>query len=205
MNARPLQEKDIAQAANVLTLAFENDPIFRYIFQDEKRYRRVAPWLFGTWVRWTLMYGAGWMSENGDAVVLMRSLKHSRMSLWTMIRAGMLPTPRKLGWAAFRRFYFNVVATLDRKHAEVMGSRPHWYGWMIGATEPGRGSGSALLRHCFAVADENRLPIFLETATANNVALYNAKDFEVADSVCVSENCRIYFMVREPQGKSSGQ
>ena len=199
MNILPLQKKDIARAAAVLTVAFEQDPIFRFIFQNTERYRKVAPWLFGTWVRWTVMYGKGWITEDGQAVVLMRSLRHARMSLWTMIRAGMLPTPRRLGWAAFRRFYCSVVATLDKKHAAVMGNQPHWYGWMVGATELGRGLGRVLLQHCFAIADEAGLPIFLETATENNVALYNAKDFEVADSASLSVDCTLYFMVRQPR------
>jgi hypothetical protein len=43
------------------------------------------------------MYGKAWMSEDGNAVVLMRAVGDPGMSIWTMIRAGMLPTSIKLG------------------------------------------------------------------------------------------------------------
>ena len=199
MNVKEIKEEDIDLAAQVLVTAFRQEPIMKYIFGTREHYARHAHWLFATWVRWSVMYGKAWMSTDNNAVVLMRSLEHSGMSLWTMIRAGMLPTPFKLGWAAFRRFYIEVVSLLDKKHLEIMGNTPHWYGWMIGATEPGKGMGSTLLQHCFEIADESGLPIYLETATKDNIALYGAKEFELRDRATVSESCTIYFMVRKPQ------
>ena len=79
-----------------------------------------------------------------------------------------------------------------------MGKEPHWYGWMIGAKASGQGMGRALLEHCFAIADKAGLPIFLETATETNISLYNAKEFDVKDSIRISDDCTIYFMVRPP-------
>jgi hypothetical protein len=111
----------------------------------------------------------------------------------------MLPTPFRLGWIAFVRFYFHIVALLDKKHAAIMGDTSHWYGWMIGAHEPGKGMARSLFAHCANVADERQLPIFLETATPANLGLYNAKGFEIVDQESVSQDCTIYFLVRQPQ------
>ncbi|MEO6832283.1 MAG: hypothetical protein ABI378_07750 [Chitinophagaceae bacterium] len=199
MNIVSIKEEDIPRAAEVLTTAFVNDPIFKFIFNDEAHYETAAPWLFSTWIRWSVMFGNAWMSDDGKAVIIMRSLEHSEMSLWSMIRAGMLPTPWKLGWRAFKRFYFEIVATLDKKHASIMGKQAHWYGWMVGATERGAGSGGPLINHCANIADEKGLPVFLETATPENLPLYAAKGFQVMDSTVISTECTIYFLVRQPR------
>ncbi len=198
MNIIEIKKQDIKRAAEVLTLSFQDDPIFQHIFKSSEKYQRIAPWMFATWVRWTVLYGKGWMTEDGSAIVLMRSPGKANMSLWSMIRAGMLPTPVKLGIGAFKRFYFEIVAIL---HAVTMGNEPHWYGWMIGVNplEQHKGIGMQLMNHCFKLADEMQLPIYLETSVEKNVSLYNYKDFSVKDTATIARKFNLYFMVREPQ------
>ena len=118
-----------------------------------------------------------------------------------MIRAGMLPTPVKLGVSAFKRFYFEIVAMLDKKHEQIMGDKPHWYGWMIGVNplKQHKGIGMQLMNHCFKLADEMMLPIYLETSVEKNVSLYNYKDFSVKNTATIAGRFKLYFMVREPQ------
>ena len=200
MNIIEIKKEHIRKAAEVLTLSFKEDPIFKYIFNNAEKYDKTAPWFFSTWVRWAVLYGRAWMTEDGNAVVLMRSTKNSKMSLWSMIRAGMLPTPYKLGSSAFRRFYFQIVSLLYKKHVEIMGNTPHWYGWMIGVNPANKGIGRQLMNHCFEIADRARLPIFLETSTERNVSIYNHKEFEVKQKIIVEQaNFPLFFMVRQPK------
>ena len=203
MKVIEINKQHMDQAAETLALSFKDDPIFRYIFKTKEAYNKNAKWLFSTWVRWSVMFGKAWMTEDGNAVVLFRALGNADMSLWSMIRAGMLPTPFRLGFAAFRRFYFEIVSTLDRKHTEVMGKTPHWYGWMIGVNPEHRGIGRHLMKHCAEIADEAQLPVFLETATDVNVSIYDYKGFEIKAKVTIAEgNFTLYFMVRQPQKKT---
>jgi len=78
---------------------------------------------------------------------------------------------------------------------------PHWYGWMIGVNpnKQHKGIGMQLMNHCFSIADEMRLPIYLETSVEKNVSLYNYKDFEVRDESTIAGKFNLYFMVREPK------
>jgi ribosomal protein S18 acetylase RimI-like enzyme len=201
MNIIEIKRQDIKRAAEVLTLSFQDDPIFQYIFRSPEKYHQSAPWMFATWVRWTVLYGKGWITEDGSAIALMRSPGKANMSLWSMINAGMLPTPIKLGFSAFKRFYFEIVAMLDKKHALIMGNEPHLYGWMIGVN-PGKqhkGIGLQLMNHCFKLADEKQLPIYLETSVEKNVSLYNYKDFKIKDTGNIAGKFNLYFMVRDPQ------
>jgi len=115
------------------------------------------------------------------------------------VRAGMLPMPVKLGLRAFYRFYFKILPVLEQNHKKITAKRPHWYGWMIGATEQGKGMGRPLLNYVRDIADKHKLPIFLETAAERNLSLYDLFDFEIKGKQIVSEDCTIYFLMREPQ------
>ena len=193
-----IKKEEIQKASLVLTEAFSEDPIFMYIFKGKEKYLKQSPWLFATWIKWAMKFGCAWMTEDGNAVILLRAPGKSEMSFISMVRAGMLPTPFKIGFGTFRRFYFGIVKTLDQKHEEVMGTRPHWYGWMVGTKLSHRGHGRILINHCSRLADEYGLPIFLETASKRNVRLYGFKNCIVADKLFFSDGgFSLYFLVRE--------
>ena len=200
MNIIEIDKDKIKKAGEILAIAFKEDPIFKYIFQSPEKYDQCAAWLFSTWVRWAVMFGKAWITDDESAVIIMRSIGKSDMSLWSMIRAGMLPVPFKLGFGAFNRFYFEIVSMLDREHAKVMGKTPHWYGWMVGVKPEHKRVGWKLINHCIEIADCAQLPLFLETSTSRNVSLYNHKDFEVKHEKFIEEgNFTLYFMVRQPK------
>jgi hypothetical protein len=193
-------ERDIKEASELLAEAFVDDPIFSYIFKTRKAYDQKAAWLFGTWVRWAIMFGKAWITEDRNAVIIMRALGDGEMSFASMVKAGMLAVLFKLGLGSFYRFYFKVVAALDKNHAEVMGSRPHWYGWMVGTKPAQKGTALWLLNHCEAIADKEHLPIFLETSITRNVQLYNRFGFDTRKTLPAEElGFPLYFMVREPK------
>ena len=191
----------IAHAAMVLTTAFKQDPIFRFIFGNAATYQCAAPWLFASWIKWAVLFGEAWITEGGDAVVITRKIGDARMSFLTMIRAGMLPTPFKLGWHAFHRFYFKVLPVLDKNHERIMGTTPHLYGWMIGATATGEGMARPLFNFIRGIADERQLPIFLETANGTNLSLYDHFGFRIVGQEVIAGDCTVYFLVRQPQTK----
>ncbi len=195
-----ITNKDITTASEVLVSAFQEDPIFLYIFGSHEKYLKRAPWLMSTWVAWSVKYGEAWMTADGNSVVLTRSLPDTGMALWSMIRAGMLPTPIKLGWSAFYRFYFRIVKLLEKKNHQHMAQRPHWYGWMIGVRPEYRGIGKILINHIFNIADREGLPLYLETSTIQNVELYTYLGFKQLDQTDIEEgNFSLFFMMRPPK------
>ena len=199
MNIVKIEERHIGRIAEVFTIAFENDPIFRYIFGGADKYKTGAPWLFASWIKWAVLFGEAYMSEDGNAAVIMRKQGDARMSFPSMVRAGMLPTPFKLGVGTFYRFYFKILPAMDKNHKKITEKTPHWYGWMIGTTMPGKGMGRPLLNYVRDIADQKQLPIFLETATPSNLALYEAFDFAEKGRQTIDADCTIYFLMRPPQ------
>lgn len=57
--------------------------------------------------------------------------------------------------------------------------RPHFYLFVLGAAEQGRGAGSAVLAPVLERCDADGLPAYLESSNARNVGFYERHGFEV--------------------------
>lgn len=205
MKIQKVYPNNAEQAASILVDAFSEDPLFLYIFGNHRNYYKKAPWLFLSWVKWSIKFGEAWMTEDENSVVLTRAINNSSMSLMSMIRAGMLATPFNLGWKCFKRFYFDIAVILERKNKVIMEKVPHWYGWMIGVRKDHRGLGKILLDHCMQCADLENVPLYIETSTLGNVKLYNHFDFELKDHLILDQaNVDLFFMLRQPKTINNG-
>ncbi|KAF7549647.1 hypothetical protein G7Z17_g6255 [Cylindrodendrum hubeiense] len=71
---------------------------------------------------------------------------------------------------------------LTAKHKQIMEGRPHWYLDLIGVRKEwmGKGAASPLMRWGLERADEDGLPIFLES-TPNGRGMYEKYGFRVLD------------------------
>ena len=203
MKIIPIKLEDYKEAATVLVDAFQNDPIFKYVFETKEDYFKIAPWVFGSWIKWSIKYGEAWMTEDKKAVLIMRSLESSEMTLWSMIKSGMLPTPFRMGMRSFFKFYFGMAQLLENKNKEVMGNRKHWYGLMIGVDPKSRGIGRNLIHFATKMADDRKIPIYLETGGFHNLGMYHHFGFHTEEMVHVEKaGFDLFLMVREPQIKS---
>ncbi|EIC64593.1 putative acetyltransferase [Mycobacteroides abscessus M94] len=69
---------------------------------------------------------------------------------------------------------------LARAAASVRPTHPHWYLATIGAAVPGRGIGSALLKHQI---DQIEGPAYLESSNIRNNPLYERFGFKVVEEI----------------------
>lgn len=78
---------------------------------------------------------------------------------------------------------------------------PHWYLPLLGVRpeSQGKGLGRAVLRRVFDDADRAGVPVYLETATAPNVALYERLSFMLRGSGELSGGLPNWELLREPQ------
>lgn len=198
---KDISRQEISAAGQTLARAFRSDPLYAYIFGRQEHYDRVAPWMFSTWTRWSVLYGKAWATPGMEAVALRRMPGRFRVSLWSLLRTGMLATPRRLGAEAMGRFDV-VIRLLEEKHAQIMGGAPHWYCWVLGVVpeRQGQGMGGVLMRHTFAHADRDALPCYLETTSEHNVRIHGSQGYEVRDTLRVpGSDVTLYLMVRPPQ------
>ena len=182
MNIRPIAPDECAAAAEVLARSFHEFSLHVYLFPDPERRPRQLRWLFH---RAALMYsrvGGAFMADDGSGAALWAPPRHWRgLGAGHYLRAGFLAAPWRLGCALPGR---RIRALLDlerRHHTEIR--EPHWSLEVLGV-DPERqrtGSGSALIRHVLAQADRDRLPCYVITHDAKNVAYYERHGFRLVD------------------------
>ena len=66
---RDIGQPDVAPAGEVLANAFRGYPFFEYCLGADS-YERVAPGMFASFVKWTMLYGKAWATSDLSAVAL---------------------------------------------------------------------------------------------------------------------------------------
>src|SRR5690606_23225795 len=104
---------------------------------------------------------------------------------------------RMTGWGRLREVSAATELLEQRRRAHV--AAPHWYLSALGV-HPDRqrqGIGTALLTTTLERADADRTPVYLETATAHNVLLYERYGFEVVEDLILPRtDVRGWLMLR---------
>lgn len=179
-----IQMNEIEKAAVTLFHAFKNDPLMKWVFGDENLYQEKAVELFETWVKYCVLYGKAFKTNNFEAVALRRKPGDIKFTLWRIFRSGMLRTPQILGKNGFDRLMqFDKIAVLEKQ--KNMEKKLFWYCWMIG-TDPKfqkQGFGSALMAHTFAIAKQDNLPCYLETSSEASKQVHLSKGYKILSEV----------------------
>ncbi|MFC6880262.1 MULTISPECIES: GNAT family N-acetyltransferase [Actinomadura] len=163
----------------VLARAFADDPVIRWILPDG----RGMTGMFVTLARHThaapgtaeIAYG-----ENGPLGAALWDPPGYAASGWRTACAvvGFVRSMRG------RVRYGQIVDDLLRKERPP---EPHWYLAQIGATEPGKGVGSALLRSGLERCDRERMPAYLESSNEVNIPLYERFGFTVTGEIHIPD------------------
>jgi len=187
----------------VLARAFVDDPLYRWFWPDTDRRLRGVRAFIGGEVRLTSLQGRVDVAvdERGAAVAA---------ALWAL--PGRYPFPLlpslqimsrvmpRMGWSAARRLPW--LKRVDRAHLQ----EPHWYLVTLGV-EPGlqrRGLGRLLLTARVAAADNDGVPIYLETFNPANPPYYRALGFEDREAIDDARLPPFWTMVRPPGARHPG-
>lgn len=162
----------LAEVMETLAQAFQTDPALSWILPDPVHRARALRGLFRVLV-----------PSDARAGKVLRSTGDEAASLW---RA---PGQAESGPLEFLRTVIPLVATFGTalpRGLKVQGSidahRPKgrfWYLHYVGVrpAEQGKGHGGRIIRTQIAAADAEGLPCWLETATPENVPLYERLGF----------------------------
>ncbi len=175
-----LDRARIGAAATVAARAFENDPMFTYIFPDPAHRQHLLRRFMVTALRYGTLFGEVYTTPDNAGSALWLTPDQPGITTGRMIRAGMAVLPITIGLPAFRRF-LRFVSYGDRVHAQLM-REPHWYLLNL-AVDPARQRqriGSALLEPVLARADRHQQPCYLETNNPDNLVFYANHGFAEA-------------------------
>lgn len=191
------------RAAQTLTAAFYDDPIYSHVFPRAEDRAHYLPAFWRAIVRLAQRQREVYVAPDVDGVACwlppgraFPGFVDGLATRFALQRAiGRFPAPAR---ATFMKF----VEYVDPLHQQQLGDRPHWYLWVLGV-KPGRqgqGIGGRLLEPVLARADAEGAPCYLETESEANVAFYRKRGFEVVVEGGISgEPVLLWMMLREPR------
>jgi GNAT superfamily N-acetyltransferase len=197
---RDVERTDVKLAGEVLAKAFRGYPFFEYCLGVEN-YERVAPGMFASFVRWTMLYGTAWATSDLSAVALRQPPGTRRIGIWNALRSGLVVKFFRMDGATRRRFA-RAAPIVEETHKRIMGNEPHWHCWMMGVlpVNQGTGVGGRLMRYTFEQSDRAGLPCYLETFSESSVRVHESQSYSVRESIKIPETpLTLYAMVRPPQ------
>jgi ribosomal protein S18 acetylase RimI-like enzyme len=179
--------------AAVLARAFYDDPVSAYIFPAERRRVAGLERFFKIHIRFFIDHGEPYTTDPVRGSALWLPPVRPRTSTADLLRQ--LPMVPMLG----RRLSptLRLLRLLEMNRPQL----PHYYLATLGTDPPcqRKGIGSALLEPVLSRCDEQRIPSYLETSTAENVVFYRRHGFEVTKELDAPDGGpRLWLMWREP-------
>jgi ribosomal protein S18 acetylase RimI-like enzyme len=185
---------DHGAVIETLAQAFQTDPALSWIVPDEQRRMAALRGLFRSTVPADTKVGVVTRSAANESAALWRAPGQADSSLGEFL-ATMLPM-----LATFRTALPRALTVADG----ITAHRPkgaYWYLHYIGVrpAHQGKGFGGRLIRERTAVADAAGLPCWLETATPENVGLYQRFGFVIQNEWDVPDGGPHFWgMMRQP-------
>ena len=175
-----------AEAAQVLSRAFQSDPLFVYLMPNAEVRAVVTPAFFGVVAAYAQAYGVLDLAPDGAGAACWLRPGQTSPKVRQMLRLGW--PPRRLWRALFlfgarrMRQLMAISGYAEEQHRRAMPGE-HWYLWAFGV-DPERqrqGVGGRLLQVGLDRADAERKPCYLETNNVLNVSFYQKRGFKVVN------------------------
>lgn len=163
---------DLPAVMETLAQAFQSDPALSWILPDPAHRARALRSLFGVLVPADLRAGVALRADGDEAAALWRAPGHAHSGTLEFLRS-VIPLVATFGTALPRGL--KVQGGIDAHRPKGR----FWYLHYVGVRpeHQGKGHGGRIIRAQTAVADAEGLPCWLETATTENVPLYERLGF----------------------------
>ena len=193
---------EIGELSAVLARAFAKDQFYGYVAGDQgERGQRMREGWSGIIRHTSDGLSATYTTDDHAGVALWHPPGYGGAGFISSLM--LLPSVLRLagGWRRLREISRALAALEERRRAHV--PMPHYYLSALGV-EParqGEGIGTALMGPALALADEARVPAYLETATGRNVLLYERQGFAVVEELTLpNTDVHGWLMRRAPRG-----
>lgn len=196
-----LERSQMNEAIEILSHAFDDDPLFRYFLPEAERARANAiRQICKTVVHYNQPYNHIY-TTTGDlkGVAVWKPPGQFPLNTLRLLQAGTYALPFMLRWSRFGEF-MSLFFQLEEHHKRDI-SQQHWYLAMLGVAPAyqSQGIGSSLLQLILKQADSAGLPCYLETSTDGGVRFYQRHGFEIVRTgELPGGNPRFWTMKREP-------
>jgi ribosomal protein S18 acetylase RimI-like enzyme len=188
------------KAAEVISRAFHDDPLYSYIIPDESERRRLFPYIFKAYIWYCLQFGEVYAtSPNLEGITLWLPSKFAYITPERSKECGDEVFFYMLGKKYLERL--SVTSHPNEVHEQLI-KEPHIY-LMVIAVDPKfqrKGFGGKLLLPMLDHLDRNNLKCYLDTNKKSNVLFYQnfgfriLKEFEIEDTKIIN-----WSMLRDPE------
>ncbi|SKB56116.1 GNAT family N-acetyltransferase [Sphingopyxis flava] len=180
--------------AETLAQAFQSDPALSWILADPHHRAKALRALFRVLVPADARCGVVLRAAGDEAAALWRAPGHAHGGTMEFLRT-LFPILSAFGTALPRGLKVQASIAANRRRGHF------WYLHYVGVrpTDQGKGHGGRIIRAQTAIADAQALPCWLETATHENVPLYERLGFfAVAEWDVKDGGPHFWGMTREP-------
>ena len=194
MRVRLCEARDHAALTNILALAFEDDPIQRWVFPSTRVRARYGAAFF----RWSLWrcgdQQVSWTTDDLAGAALWMLPDRWKVTIAQLTRLARLAGVG-VGWRG--PIVVWGLAAVERRHPDDR----HLYLAVLGVdpVRQGAGIGSRLLEPGLELCDRDGLPAYLETGKERNVSFYSRHGFTVTDRLSLPAGPPVWLMRREPR------
>ena len=200
-----LTRRDEPEAVASLAAAFAEYPLMTLLCPQATRRPRAVEAFCRVLFRMSVRCDAAFGTPDRAAVVCLWPPGHEWPSTWTFLRPGGFAFLWQLGLRG-SRLLGRIERELDVARVKHVPG-PHWYIPLLGVRPDSQGKGlsRAVMRPVFEGADRDRLPVYLETATESNVAIYKRFGFELYGRSELTGGLPNWEMVRRPPEASTAE
>ncbi|KAI1734396.1 hypothetical protein F4680DRAFT_438631 [Xylaria scruposa] len=185
----------VDRTVDVLGPAFEFDPIFRFELQNFSlsEQKKLLPKLFHSFF-FANAINDGMLLEvdNFGSCAILMPPGRTNDNLWTVLRAGLIPSIFTLGPAACKRIVLDYPGANKTAMATVLTKeeqKEHWYIFIMGTAVDRRREGlaSALLVYMQQKARSDGRPLWIEATTVTSRDLYKKHGFKVVTEITLGK------------------
>ena len=185
----PTEERE--RAISTIESAFINDSVARWVYPDAQQYLTYMPAIVEAFGGRAFEHGSAYAAPDVHAA-----------ALW--LPPGVEPDNETMGQIMDESVAperMNDLSGFVEKQSANHPDEAHWYLPLIGVDPvyQGRGLGGALLSYATSIADEDRMPCYLEASNLDNRRLYERHGFVAVNETQHGSSPTIYGMWREPR------
>ena len=180
-----------SRIASLMTLAFANDPVMRYLYPDQLQFLAYFPEFVRLFGGRAFDRGSAHITEDGyGAALWLPPGEHPD-------EEALVELVKRSAALSAKTDLFQVFQQMSSYHP----GEPHWYLPLIGVDPlyQGGGVGSALLAYALAICDREKRLAYLESSNPKGVRLYQRHGFEVLGTIDVGEHPTVIPMLRKPR------
>ncbi|MBD3197064.1 MAG: GNAT family N-acetyltransferase [Candidatus Lokiarchaeota archaeon] len=183
-----LPKTRLDEAIAVACRAFFDYPTTTLMLPDQDERKEKIKYGFIPTFRYGIKYGiVHATSPNLEGIAIWLPPEKVHISAWSMLRLGGFRAFRKSGLKVMKRGMplFRYMGPAHERNAP----EKHWYLQTL-AVDPiyqKKGYGGILIQKMCELIDEQKLPVYLETNTEENVGFYQKYGFEVVEHLILPE------------------